>query len=421
LITQAGARRATLVFAVLLTACSEQLTAPGACPDFCSSSTLSVIDTVLATVITQDSTFGRPVGYVSPSASLTLPAVSGGVRESRPIIRTVPVPARIVVDGDTTTGAVVGVDSLRLTITILQRDTTAHDLTLSLYALPVTIDSSTAFHDLDGPFALTPFRSVNLDSLLAKPDYFDPVTSDSITVVDTTGRITLRLRLDSAQAPLVTADSGKLALGVRVTANSRPSVSLASLEYTGLGPVVTWYFKVDSLGLNVIHATRLAAALFDSFVFDPPTQPAGSSLVVGGVPAARTIVRMALPRAIRDSARVVRATLEFVTAAQLEGTAADSFRIVAHPVIADFGAKSPLNFAHTDTTWIAVAPVDTVRMDVTHVLALWTTDSLQPPMLVLRQVPEGAAFAELRLHSSADLAQAPTLHLTYAPRYPIKP
>jgi hypothetical protein len=409
---------------MLVTACSEQLTAPGDCPNFCSTSALSMIDTLLPGAIAQDSSLGRPIGYVSPQSAVALLAVSTPARESRPILRTLPVPARLVVNGDTTTGAVVGVDSLRLTLTITRRDTATHNLALSLYALPLTIDTTTAFDDLDGPFAAAPVRRLNVDSLLAKPGLRDPATRDSAIVDSVNHRITVWIGLDSAQVPFVTADSGKVAFGIRVSADSRASVALLSAEsgaISTLGPSVTWFLKVDSLGLNVVHRTQFTAPSFDSFVFFPSAQPIGTSLVVGGVPAARTIVRMALPRVIRDSSRVIRATLEFVAAAQLEGTAADSFPVVAYPVIADFGAKSPLNSTHIDTTWIAIALIDTVRIDVTNVLGLWATDSLQPTTVVLRQLPEGAAFAELRWHGSADVAQRPTLHITYAPRYPVKP
>lgn len=421
---RASARSAALSLAFVLTACSELLTAPGSCPDFCSSNALSLVDTVLAGAIVQDSSFGRPVGYVNPQSAPALAAVSAPGRESRPIFRTVAIPARLVLGGDTTTGPVIGVDSLRLTLTITHRDTATHNLTLSLYALPLTIDSTTALHDLDASFAAAPVRSLNVDSLLAKPGLRDSTTGDSAIVDDANNRVTLLIGLDSAQAPLVPADSGMLAFGVRVAANTSARVTLASVEFQQvltLGPAVTWFLKVDSLGLQVIHRTRPAQPTFDSFVFDPPAPPIGSSLVVGGVPAARTMLRMVLPRAIRDSSRVVRATLEFVAAAPLEGGAADSFPIFASPVIADFGAKSPLNFTHTDTTWIAIGPIDTVRLDVTNVLGFWAMDSTQQTTLMLRQVPEGATFAELRLHSSLDVTQAPRLHITYAPRYPISP
>ena len=115
---------------------------------------------------------------------------------------------------------------------------------------------------------------------------------------------------------------------------------------------VRWLAHQMTASCPILSTTRSAPASFDSFVYDPPAQPIGSLLVVGGVPSARAILRLTLPRLIRDSSRVVRATLEFVPAAPLEGTAADSFVVVAHPVIADFGAKSPLNGAHIDSTWI---------------------------------------------------------------------
>ena len=415
-----GALCAALGLAVLLTACTEKLLAPGHCPEVCSTFALTMTDTILPLAIYEDSSFGRPVGYISPHNATGLVAKSVPGRESRPIFRTIPIPSRIVVNGDTATGPVVGVDSLRLTLTITARDTAAHNLTLSLYAMPLTIDSTTAFHDLDGPFGAAPVRTVNLDTLLARPGLKDPVTGDSALVDNSTRRIILLLALDSAQAPLVTADSGKLAFGIRISADSRASATLGAQESNAFGPVVTWFLKVDSLGAKTIKATRLAQPAFDGFVFDPPALPIGSALVVGGVPSARTMLRMALPRAIRDSSRVIRATIEFEAAAQLEGTAADSFRVVAHPVIADFGAKSPLSNARTDTTWIAVVPLDTVRIDVTRVLAYWTTNT-QATTVMLRQLPEGAVFAELRLHSSVVFARRPKLHLTYAPRYPVSP
>ena len=420
---RAGARCAAFGLAVLLAACSEKLTAPGSCPEFCSTSTLTLTDTVLSGVISQDSSFGRPIGYVNPPSAIVLPAVSRPGRESRPIFRTNPIPLRFVLGPDTTSNPVIGVDSARLTVIITRRDTSAHNLTLSVYALPLTIDSTTAFHDLDAPFAAAPIRSVNLDSLLAKPGHLDPATGDSAIVDDVNNRILLRIGLDSAQVPL-TADSGKLGLGIRVSADSRASAAILSTESSLLvaqGPAVTWYLKVDSLGLSIAHKSRTVPTSFDSFVYDPPALPTGAFLVVGGVPAARTVLRIDLPQVIRDSSRVIRATLEFIAAAQLEGSPADSFPVVASPVIADFGAKSPLNTLHTDTTWIRITPIDTVRIEVTRVLGLWATDSLQPTTLVLRALPEGSEFPELRLHRSVDLAQRPMLHITYSPRYPVQP
>jgi hypothetical protein len=418
---RASARCAALGLAFVLTACSEKLTAPGSCPDFCQSSALTMTDTILPGAITQDSAFGRPIGYVDADAAVSLLAVSAPWRDSRPIFRTTAISRRLGIGTDTATATLLGVDSARLTLTITRRDAATPNLTFSLYALPLTIDTATAFHDLDAAFAGPVLRSVNLDSLLAKPADWDPATGDSAIVDNVNNRVILTIGLDSAQVPLVPADTGKLAFGIRVTASGPASVAIGASENAGLGPVLTWFVRMDSLGVKVIHVKRLAPSSFDSFVYDPPSQPIGSSLVVGGVPAARTILRFVLPRAIRDSSRIVRATLEFIAAAQFEGTAADAFPVIALPVVADFGAKSPTNPLFTDTTTFAIAPLDTVRINVTHVLGYWSVDPRQPTTLVLRQLPEGTEFAELRVHSATDVAQQPRLHITYAPRYPISP
>lgn len=419
MITRAAARLALLGLAIASAACTEELTAPGACPDFCPSTSLSMTDTVLRAAITQDSAYGRPVGYVSPmSAPELLASELPGVRTSRPIFRIAPIQPHIVIGPDTATGPVIGVDSLSLVLTITRRDTATHNLRLSLYRVPLTIDSTTAFHDLDAAFGAAPIRTINVDTLLARPGLKDPVTGDTALVDATTNRVTLFLKLDSAQAPLVLADTGKVAFGIRVSADTLANLALSSTENVVLGPFLRWYFKVDSLGLKVAHPpAQIRYPAFDSFVYDPPSLPLGGALVVGGVPAARVVLRLAIPKVIRDSSRVIRATLEFAPAAALQGIKADSFKVLASAVLGDFGAKSPLDAAHVDTTRFAIAPLDTARIDVTDVLRFWTSSPTTPTAIVLRQGNEGANFAELRLHHASDVGYEATLHVTYAPRF----
>jgi hypothetical protein len=382
--------------------------------------------------VSGDSAFGRPNGYVDPDDAPGLLAVdepSVG-RDSRPIFRTYSIQPRLPLAlGDTTTYPVIGVDSVRLSVTVLNRDTATHDnLALAVYSLPLNIDSTTTFTDVAASFSAPPVRVVNVDSLLARgasEDTLvrDPVTGDLLFVGPS--RITLAIRLDSAQAPLVPADSGKLAFGIRASANPVVSVSIPSAENRQLGPVVFWFLKVDSLGQTAHRRVAASTARstngpqgFDGFVFQPPPAPIGTDLVVGGVPSVRTIMRLAVPRAIRDSARIIVATLELIPTTPPVGIAADSFRVIAKGVIADFGAKSPLNEALTDTTEIFITPVDTIRVNLTNVMISWTLNGTLPTTLFLMQQPEGARFAELRFHSSLDMPYRPRLHVTYAPRYP---
>jgi hypothetical protein len=418
-----AARLAHVGVAALLAACTEQVSAPAVCPAYCPTGSLTVVDTVLRTAITRDSSYGRPIGYVNPYAAPQLLAANlPSVRDSRPIFSTVALAPRMTVGTgtDTTTGAVIGVDSLWVRLVITRRDTATHNLALSLYLLPLGIDSTTTFAALAGPFASPPIRVVNVDTLVKRAgggSGHDGTTGDSI-VVDTLGkRMTLLLRLDSAQAPYSAPDSGKLALGIRVGADSLASIALGGFA-GGVGPGVTWFFKVDSLGHGVVHRALTPVTAFNSFVFTPPPAALDRRLAVGGVPATRTILRVAFPRTIRDSSQIIRATLVLIPAVAPQGVPADSFGIVAQAAVADFGAKSPLLLIPVDTTRLHIGTTDTVRIEVTNIMRLWAADTLTPTTLVLRQTPEGADIAEIRFYASVDSTLRPVLHITYAAPFP---
>lgn len=397
-------------------ACTEDVTAPGQCPAFCPNGQITVVDSVLGASIERDSAFR---GFVLPHEAAALRADSFPALDSRPIFRTLPIAPRVRTGSDTTTGPVTGVDSVELRVIITARDTAAHNLTLRFFPLPLAIDSATTFADLAGPFgAAPPVRTVNVESLLAQPGLKDPVTGDSV-VVDTVARtLELIVSLDSAQAPYVPADSGQLAFGVRVSADSLAGIALGSVE-SGLGPRVIWYLKVDSLG-NTVHRTQARIVAFDSFVFDPPPAALDANLAVGGAPSARSLLRVNLPRFIRDSAQIIRATLILVPAVAAQGVPADSFVLAAHAVEADFGAKSPLagDPNRVGTATVRIGSTDTVRVELTQLLRLWAQDTLAATAVMLRQQSEGGSFAEIRFHPSANTAFRPALHLTYVPRFP---
>ena len=395
------------------------MTAPGVCPDFCPSGSVQVVDTVLRTAVSRDSAFGRPIGYTSPWSTVYLLAASlPGTRDSRPVFSTGRVATRLELSSDTTTSPVIGVDSILVRLTIVRRDSGTKNLAVQLYKLPLGIDSTTTFAALLQPFTDSLIRTVNVDSLLAQPGRKNPATGDSVIVDATNHLVTLLMRVDSARVPLGGPDSGAVALGVRVTADQLASTAFAASEDVGLGPLVSWYVRVDSLGLSVAHRIEVRSPTFDSFVFDPPPLPLDANLIVGGVPSTRSVLRVAFPRTIGDSGQVIRATLDLLPAVSAQGIPADSFGLVAHAVVADFGAKSPLDAIHVDTTIVHIGATDTVRLDVTNIVRFWIGDTLAPTTIVLRQVPEGANFSEIRFYPSTDATRGPILHLTYAPRFP---
>jgi hypothetical protein len=115
---------------------------------------------------------------------------------------------------------------------------------------------------------------------------------------------------------------------------------------------------------------------------------------------------------------VVRATLELVTAVSPQGLPADSFKLVANAAAIDFGGKSPIDPLRVDTLTVHIGVTGTVRIDVTNIVRFWTVDTIAPTTMLLRQVPEGANFAEIRFYPSSDATRGPILHLTYSPRFP---
>lgn len=398
--------------AAVAVACVEKTTAPGTCPDFCPSGQLRIVDTVLVDNVARDTAFR---GYVLANQSaLLLAADLPGFVDGRPIVRFNGVGARRSIStADTATGPIKGADSARLQITVARRDTAAHNLTLRFYRLPITIDSTTTFADLTGPFTDSLVRTLNIDTLLAQTGRKDTITGDSVIVDTVNHTLTFSLKFDTAAARYVPTDSGTVSYGVRVGADS-----LASVAITKGSLSLRWWLRVDSLGTTVTRVTQVLGAAFSSFVFNPPLPPLDSTLAVGGVPSARSIVRVAFPRFIRDSSQVIRGTLVFLPAAPVGGAPSDSLIMEARAVLADFGAKSPLDLRLSDTTVIHTGVSDTVTIEVTNLLQLWAADSTRPTAIMLRALGEAQSFAEARFYRSTVQAFRPFLRITYVRRFP---
>jgi len=411
-------RRLALVGAVLLVAaCVERLTAPGHCPDYCPSGQITLVDTLLTTNINRDSSYR---GYVlAYQAALMLAADLPGTTDTldgRPIFRINGPGSRIRIStADTSTGLILGADSARLRLYVVRRDTATHNLRLQLYRLPITIDTSTTFADVTGPFTDSLVRTVNIDTLLARPGRKDTVTGDSVVVDTVNHRLALSLKLDTAAARYIVTDSGSVAYGIRIAADTLASIAFGKDLF---GPVLQWYLRADSAGTAVARQPQTLGAPLASFVFAPPPAPIDSTLAVGGVPSARSLLRVALPKVIRDSSQIIRATLFLVPAVPARGAPADSFVIEARTVLADFGGKSPIDPRLGDTTVIHVGATDTVKIEVTNLLQLWAADSTHPTTIALRPQAEAQFLGEIRFYPSTAPAFRPTLQVTFVRRFP---
>jgi len=406
-------RRAAFLGAVLLVAaCVEQVSAPGHCPSFCPSGQIQIVDTVLTGVISRDSSFQ---GYVTASQSpVLLVADLPGFVDGRGLVRFNGYGGNYLLGGSDT-GHIVSADSARLALTVTRRDTGAHNLTLKIFRLPATIDSTTTFASVTGPFTDSLVRTVNVDTLLARTGRKDTITGDSVVVDTVNHLLAFSLKFDTAAARYLLADSGTVAYGVRVSADTLASIAITRASFSW-----QWFLSVDSAGTTLHKKPNFKTPAFTGFVFNPPAPPPDSTLAVGGVPSARSILRVAFPRFIRDSSQVIRGTLILIPAVAAHGARSDSFPMEVHTVYADFGTKSPIivDATRTDTTMIRIGATDTLHVEVTNLLQYWAADTTRPTTLVLRAQQEAQSYAFIRVYPSLATAYRPTLRITYVRPYP---
>jgi hypothetical protein len=429
-------RRFAYVVLFLAAACTEQSTSPGVCPNFCPGGAIDIHDTIFAAIIERDSSFR---GYVpSYQAEAMTAADAPGVVDSRAFFATDTMVRRVAPKiGDTATVPIT-VDSTRVRFVIVRRAKNTTNLRLRLYQLPLTVDSTSDFASLDPYFTGPVVDSLNVSDLLALPAIGDTQTvrlwGDSIRV-DTArhvlqisradSSVAVYFNLDTLQSPFSETDSGRVAFGVRVAADSLASVTLGTTESGGNTPLVRRFFHytipdtVSATPDSVVNTDRTLANRFDNFVFSPVTPPSDANLAVGGVPSARSVVRVALPAYLHDSIDVVRATLILVPVNAVQGVASDSFHLLARPVLTDLGAKSPLS---TNSTLYGSAVVhigfpDTVQLEMTNLVRAWSLDTSMVTTFVLGQVPEATSYTEVRFYSSRTPAFRPALHVTYVKRF----
>ena len=426
-----------LALLLLLGACTERVLAPGVCPDFCPGGTIGIKDTILTDVIQRDSAFR---GYVQAWQAEAMPVADiPSVVDSRAIFLMSAMLTRVVPKAGDTTTVPITVDSARLRVIVVRRDTSSVNLRLKLYHLPITIDSTSTFAQLDPYFGAPVVDSVNVSALLARPPIGDTATlriwgdtirTDSaghtLQIVRSDSSLLVYFDLDTTQAPFVVADAGKLAYGVRAAADARASAALGTTEVFARAPLIRWFYHytipdtVTATPDSVVQTSGQRETSFDSFVFDPPAPPLDNNLAVGSVPSARSLMRVAMPAFLHDSIDVVRATVILVPVAPVQGAPGDSFSVIARPVLTDIGAKSPLSSATSfyGRTTIHIGSADTVRIELSDLVRAWALDTSATTTFVLGQVPEAASYTEIRFYSSRTPAFRPALHVTYIKRFP---
>jgi hypothetical protein len=389
-----------LLGALMLVACQERLAAPADCPQLCAGG-YGVRDTVIDPLDDQDSSYE---GYAIAGQGSSLRVSDNfAPSEDRAVMRFAPRDTIYTVKTDSFLPYTI--DSVLLSVTVVYRDTAVKNLYVYLYKLPSTLDSSITFNDAESAFT-----SANL--------------IDSLKVDDTlvTQRLVTKLADSAALArvQLAPADSGKLAIGVRIHAAQGTGIRL------GAGgsaiPSFATYIKVATGDTTTLHATYTRVPAFQRFVTQnlPVLDPA--VLTIGGAPSARTLIRFPWTAYLRDSAQLLRVSLELLPTAPIPGLRGDTAFVQARPILADFGSKSPTS---SDAFFVTFAPLvlgqtDTVRLEILRAAGLWQGVQPRPPALVLQLIPEVSSFTRATFGSTRTPAIRPRLRVTYALKYPFE-
>lgn len=379
--------------------CTEKLAAPGGCPTLCPGGEPEVRDTTINALVGQDSSF---VGYSSLVDASSLPLSNGGpLGESRAVARFFPRGDSVTV-GDTTFALVV--DSVVIRVGLQGREAMG-GLSLELYRLDGDVDSTIAWSGLTAQ--MVPAR------LLKSVAIPDSVTAGPLFFVFSGA--------DLAKFAFTPADSTRLVLGFRVVGPAPGAAAYIGAVRAGNAGIFYQSWATVAAKDTALRHPVVQRSPSQNFTVRPaPTAVGFDQLLVGGDPAARTLIRFALPAYLRDSATIVRATLELTTAAPLRGLTNDSTRIDVNPILADFGAKSVAFSTETSSSWLH--PGDTtISVEVTKLLRLWQGDAPVPSVVRLRHAFEWSSFLNPVLRSTRSaLAGAPRIRITYRPPFAVK-
>jgi hypothetical protein len=394
---RALARAAVPIAASLLLACGEELTTTGPCPELCPTERVELVDTILPQVVVNDTSLR---GFVTTLESSALFAADEDSLKSLVVMRFPARPVRFFRTGGDAAGYTIGaVDSSVLEIRLLRRDTAVADSRLRIHRLAQATDSTVTYAQVLPLFD----DSTVLDSVI-----IDSVLADSVAA----GGIRIRL-------PLGLADSGVIVLGMAVRADAPTTLALSANAPFSTPPRLRFYVRAPEPD-DTIAATLEQVPEFDTFVRDVEPEDPGTVLLVGNVPAARSLLRLDVPQNLIDSTAIARATLILRQTRPARGMAREQFRLIAVPVVRDFAGKSLLL---TDTLLTASATIvagdsGDVALEIGRILRFWGTESGDslPRALLLQAVPEGGTLGEVSL-GRADGPTPPRLLVTFVRPY----
>jgi hypothetical protein len=387
-----------LAAVVAVAACSEQLAAPADCPTACPGGPVESVETVLEALPGVDSTYD---GFVTPGSSGSILVTNGlGDLDARGVVRFSPLRDSFNLNG---TNRAYTIDSIAVTVGITERDSLLRGLAIAVYRQPALTDSTATFASITA--------NEIPENLVAQ-----------IPVADTLRVGTARLLLtgaDLARLAIPSADTGVISLSYAVVAPSPTGVRLQGPSAQAASTAIISYLTLAGVDSAQRRQAFNQTANFFTYVALPRSAPAPGTLVVGGEPSSRSVLRFRLPPVLRDSASIVRATLELVPAEPITGLANSPTVLQVRQVLSDLGAKSPLDPVRILNSGVPAGTTDTVRLEIAALVRGWQGASTIPSTVFLQVSPEGAAWSRFVFGSSRTGA-VPRLRITYLKPFPFE-
>jgi hypothetical protein len=374
----------------VLTACTERLTTPADCPDQCPGNSLIVRDTVIEAIFDLDSTY---TGYIRATDIPALLVSNGLAAGDARAWATFPRRAdSVFLDG---LQHKLTVDSAAIAFNVIGRDSSVHGTELVVHRISPDIDTNTTFSELVAQ--LTPASVIG-----------------TIAVNDTG---TARLVFAGEDLHLIDvfeADSFRLGIGLSLTAPSPTGIRLASLNFSSRPPTMTLFGRIEIADTARQRQTLTATADSANYVINTPAPPDQQLIFLGGKTGSRAILRFTPPPALKDSAIILRATLELTPAGPLPGLKNDPATLEIRGVLADVGAKSPYLAGLGESVTIPVDGTGVQIADIRDIVGTWFVANAPPSALVIGINPEGGSFARPAYFSSRSATGRPRIRITYA-------
>ena len=381
-------------------ACQEQLTAPADCPTACPGGKATIVDTVLLPVFGLDSTYSGYVPALNGGSALVTTGLAP-VIDARAVFRFSGIPDSFSL-ANIRRGYTI--DSVRVAFSVLERDTAATNLSLRLYRLPANTDTSVTFTAAVAAETAIPAVVIPL---------LDTLRGGVASVV-LTGAALTRVAIPSA-------DSGNIAFAVALGSSVGTGVRLQTSAAVGTQTAITRFISLLGLtGADTVNRKQVLTGeqSLGRYVIAPrPSAPPGA-LVVGGEPSSRAILRFVLPRVIKDSAALVRATLELVPVETVTGVPNLPTTLLIRSVLTDLGAKSPLESGFNQQP-IRIGTSDTIRIEIGRIVNTWQGPTGRTQTIFLQTSPEGASWSRFAFGSTGGIAP-PRLRITYIKSFPFE-